>query len=114
MARLGLATVHLLAQQRVTGLFTTLFPLPIDLFSPRGRLFGEAAPPEAGALGEVEEEARTLAEAKSPRAGEDDATGEGGRRRELEGNVVVHLTGSVGGEAGREQPDTYRNRAPQT
>ena len=66
---------------------TTLFPLPIDLFSPRGRLFGEAAPPEAEALAEIEEKARTLAEAKSPRAGEDDATGEGGRRRELEGSV---------------------------
>jgi regulator of protease activity HflC (stomatin/prohibitin superfamily) len=66
---------------------TTLFPLPINWFSPRGRLFGEAAPPEAEALAEIEEEARTLAEAKSPRAGEDDATGEGGRRRELEGGV---------------------------
>jgi regulator of protease activity HflC (stomatin/prohibitin superfamily) len=66
---------------------TTLFPLPIDLFSPRGRLFGEPAPPEAEALAEIEEKARQLAEAKSPHAGEDDATGEGGRRRELEGSV---------------------------
>jgi regulator of protease activity HflC (stomatin/prohibitin superfamily) len=66
---------------------TTLFPLPIDLFSPRGRLFGEVAPPEAEALAEIEEKARTLAEAKSPRAGEDDATGEGGRRQQLEDSV---------------------------
>jgi hypothetical protein len=66
---------------------TILFPLPIDLFSPRGRLFGEVAPPEAEALAEIEEKARTLAEAKSPRAGEDDATGEGGRRQQLEDSV---------------------------
>jgi len=68
---------------------TTLFPLPIDLFTPIGqRSRGAASQERAGrAEAEVEEKARTLAEAKSPRAGEDDATGEGGRRRELEGSV---------------------------
>jgi len=66
---------------------TTLFPLPIDLFTPIGQRFWGAASQERAGRVEVEEETRTLAEAKSPRAGEDDATGEGGRRRELEGSV---------------------------
>ena len=66
------ASLQLRFLQTVSGIAaeknsTTLFPLPIDLFSPRGRLLGEAVPPEAEALAEVEEEARTLAEAKSPR-----------------------------------------------
>ena len=66
-----------------------LFPLPIDLFSPRGqRSRGAASQERAGrAEAEVEEEARTLAEAKSPRAVEDNATGEGGHRQQLEGSV---------------------------
>jgi len=68
---------------------TTLFPLPIDLFTPIGqRSRGVASQERAGrAEAEVEEEARTLAEAKSPSAGEDNATGEGGHRQQLEGSV---------------------------
>ena len=67
---------------------TILLPLPIDLFTPIGqRFWGAASQERAGGAEVEEEEARTLAEAKSPRAGEDDATGEGGRRRELEGSV---------------------------
>jgi len=68
---------------------TTLFPLPIDLFTPIGqRSRGAASQERAGrAEAEVEEEALTLAEAKPPRAGEDNATGEGGHRQQLEGSV---------------------------
>lgn len=86
------ASLQLRFLQTVSGIAaeknsTTLFPLPIDLFTPIGQRFWGAASQERAGGAEVEEEARTLAEAKSPRAGEDDATGEGGRRRELEGSV---------------------------
>ena len=86
------ASLQLRFLQTVSGIAaeknsTTLFPLPIDLFTPIGQRFWGAASQERAGRVEVEEETRTLAEAKSPRAGEDDATGEGGRRRELEGSV---------------------------
>ena len=56
---------------------TILFPLPIDLFTPRGRLLKEAVSPDAEALSDAEEQARELAEAKLRRAGEVHGAGEG-------------------------------------
>ena len=68
---------------------TILFPLPIDLFTPKGRLLKEAVSPDAEALSEAEEKARELAEAKSLRAGENHGAGEGDARRTLESGVSV-------------------------
>ncbi len=65
---------------------TTLFPLPIDLFTPQGRLFGKTESPEAEAIADIEEE---LAEAKSLRAGEDHGAVEVDDRRTLESGVSV-------------------------
>jgi regulator of protease activity HflC (stomatin/prohibitin superfamily) len=46
---------------------TILLPLPVDLFTPKGRLTKEAVSPDAEGLSEADEKARELAEAKSLR-----------------------------------------------
>jgi regulator of protease activity HflC (stomatin/prohibitin superfamily) len=68
---------------------TILLPLPINLFTPKGRLLEEAVSPDTEALSEAEEKTRELTEAKSLRAGENHRAGEGDARRTLESGVSV-------------------------